>query len=122
VNTDQKIEREKEKMRKDYIYNMVVDGKERTRSKEWRRYNDMRHSKRKYEIAMNNSHGYFRDAVADEYDGKMNKLSKATFSNGPKSVHKTYYRSFNEEKCEEAWKTDLNLGLLEFYDDEVLYA
>ena len=104
-------------MRKDYIYSMIQDGQERKRSREWRRYNDMRHSKRKYEIAMNNSHGYFRDAVVDEYDGKLNKLSKATFSNGPQSIYKTYYRSFNEEKCEESWKVDLKIGLQELLEN-----
>ena len=102
-------------MRKDYIYNMVAERK--FRSREWRRYNDMRHSKRKYKIAINNSHGYFRDSVIEEFSGKLGKLSKATFSDGPKSVCKTYYRSFNEEKCEESWKVDLDLGLQEFYEN-----
>ena len=103
-------------MRKDYIYNIVTDRQNQKRSKEWRRYNDIRHSKRKYEIALNNAHGYFRENVVREFEGKLGKLSKASFSDGPKSVYKTYYRSFNEEKCEENWKRDLVLGLQELYD------
>ena len=97
-------------MRKNYIYDMVATSKE-GRDRGLRRYNDMRHSKRKYKIAINHSHGFVRDMIIDEYAIMPSKMSKGSIERN----RKNNCRSFNEMKCEEGWKIDLNLGLLEVY-------